>query len=166
MSKGKGAPMFIYPVPKGEAPNHFILVSQNQDKSFVFTFLGDFQRNPSTASPYMVLTCFDELIESKGIALMRGDLISNLNEDEGHTIMTTLLNGYMRESEYDVIRRFNHEPSTFKYEEYITKALDEFAHVKAHYIKHKSPKVKLEKIKKYGHKTNEELNIFKGGAIR
>ena len=42
MSKGKAAPMFIYPVPKGEAPNHFVLVSQHQEKSFVLTFLGDF----------------------------------------------------------------------------------------------------------------------------
>jgi hypothetical protein len=38
MSKGKGAPMFIYPVPKGEAPNHFVLVSQHQAKSFVSSF--------------------------------------------------------------------------------------------------------------------------------
>ena len=35
MSKGKGSPVFIFPVPKGEAPNHFVLVSQFQDKSFV-----------------------------------------------------------------------------------------------------------------------------------
>jgi hypothetical protein len=35
----------------------------------------------------MVLTCFDELINSKGIVPLRGDLISNLDEDEGLTIM-------------------------------------------------------------------------------
>lgn len=114
----------------------------------------------------MVLTCFDELIDSKGIALMRGDLISNLDEDDGHTIMTSILNGYLRESGYDHIRKFNHEPNDFKYEEYIKDALDEFAHTKSHYIKNKGPKVVLEKIKKYGHKTDRELNIFKGGAIR
>jgi len=75
--------MFIHPVPKGPSPNHFILVSQRQEKSFVLTFLGDFQRNPTAANPYMVLTCFDELLESKGLALIRGDLISHLDEDEG-----------------------------------------------------------------------------------
>ena len=166
ISKGKGAPMFIYPVPKGEAPNHFVLVSQNQDKSFVMTFLGDYQRDPTNATPYMVLTCFDELIDSKGIALMRGDLISHLDEDEGHTIMTTMLNGYLRETGYEHIRRFNHKPNSFKYEEYIKEALDEFAQTKSHYKKNKGPKVVLERIKKYGHKTNEQLDIFKGGAIR
>jgi hypothetical protein len=75
----------------------------------------------------MVLTCFDELIDSKGIVLMRGDLISHLDEDEGHTIMTTMLNGYLRESGYENVKKFNHEPSHFKYEEYIKEALDEFA---------------------------------------
>ena len=35
MNKGKGSPIFIHPVPKGEAPNHFVLVSQHQEKSFV-----------------------------------------------------------------------------------------------------------------------------------
>ena len=80
--------MFIYPVPKGEAPNHFILVSQHQDKSFVLTFLGDYQVNPTGANPYMVLTCFDELIDTKGIVPLRGDLISNLDEDEGLTLMS------------------------------------------------------------------------------
>ena len=130
------------------------------------TFLGDYQRDATNATPYMVLTCFDELIDSKGIALLRGDLISHLDEDEGHTIMTTLLNGYLRESGYEEIRRFNHEPNLFKYEEYIKEALDEFAQTKSHYKKNKGPKVVLEKIKKYGHRTNEALDIFKGGAIR
>lgn len=42
LSKGKGAPMFIWPVPKGAAPNHFVLVSQHQEASFILTFLGDY----------------------------------------------------------------------------------------------------------------------------
>ena len=42
VSRGKSSPMFIQPVPKGPSPNHFVLVSQFQEKSFVYTFLGDF----------------------------------------------------------------------------------------------------------------------------
>jgi hypothetical protein len=114
----------------------------------------------------MVLTCFDELIDSKGIALLRGDLLSHLDEDEGHTIMTTLLNGYLRDTGYENIRKFNHEPNLFKYEDYIKESLEDFAMQKAHYNATKGPKIILEKIKKYGHKTDKELNIFKGGAIR
>ena len=43
----------------------------------------------------MVLTCFDELIDTKGIVPMRGDLISNLHEDEGKVIMKQLLEKYL-----------------------------------------------------------------------
>ena len=42
VNRGKAAPMFIHPVSKDPHPNHFILVSQAQDNSFVFSFLGDF----------------------------------------------------------------------------------------------------------------------------
>lgn len=41
-SKAKNAPMFIFAVPKGAPPAHMVLVSQNQDRSFLLSFLGDF----------------------------------------------------------------------------------------------------------------------------
>ena len=75
--------------------------------------------NPTGATPYMVLTAFTELIDTKGICLMRGDLISNLSEDEGQTIMEKLLNTYLRDSEYETIKQFNHESDKFNYEKYI-----------------------------------------------
>ena len=67
----------------------------------------------------MVITCFDELQKSKGIVLLRGDLISHLHEDEGKTLLTRLLESYLQDSLYETIRQFNHSPSEFKYEEYI-----------------------------------------------
>lgn len=67
----------------------------------------------------MVLTAFTELISTKGICLIRGDLISNLSEDEGQTIMERLLNSYLKDSEYETIRKFNQEPDKFNYEKYI-----------------------------------------------
>ena len=42
MSKAKNSPMFIFPVPKGEAPAHMVLVSQHQDRSFLLTYLAEF----------------------------------------------------------------------------------------------------------------------------
>tara|TARA_B110000285_G_C14883691_1_gene495145 strand:- start:150 stop:623 length:474 start_codon:yes stop_codon:yes gene_type:complete len=157
--------MFIWPVPKGAAPDHFVLVSQHQDASFVLTFLGDYQANPTGANPYMVLTAFTELIDTKGICLIRGDLISHLSEDEGQTIMEKLLNSYLRDSEYETIRKFNQEPDKFDYEEYIKQSLAEFAQLKKHIIENKPEKINLGEYKKHGHKTDKELNITKGGII-
>ena len=52
----------------------------------------------------MVLTCFDELLATKGIALMRGDLISHLHEDEGLALMTKVLDTYLKDSEHQLVR--------------------------------------------------------------
>ena len=92
----------------------------------MFTFLGDYQANPTGANPYMVLTCFDELVATKGIVMVRGDLISHLNEDEGQTIMSKLISNYLRDSDYDTIKKFNHDSDNFKYQEYINESLSEF----------------------------------------
>lgn len=97
---------------------------------------------------------------------MRGDLISNLSEDEGHTIMQKLLNSYLRDSEYETIKKFNNEPDKFDYETYIKEALVEFAQLKKHVEETKPEKIHLGKYKKHGHKTDKELNIHKGGIIR
>ena len=76
----------------------------NYKKIKILTFLGDYQRDPLGSSPYMVITCFDELQKSKGIVLLRGDLISNLHEDEGKTILTRLLESYLQDSLFETIR--------------------------------------------------------------
>lgn len=52
----------------------------------ILTYLEDFKKNPLTANPYLVLTFFDELVRTKGIALMRGDVIGQLNKDEAETV--------------------------------------------------------------------------------
>jgi hypothetical protein len=41
----------------------------------MMTFLEDFKKNPQKAMPYMIITMFDELVRTKGVALVRGDII-------------------------------------------------------------------------------------------
>ena len=129
----------------------------------MLTFLGDYQTNPTGANPYMVVTAFEELLESKGVALLRGDLISHLDEDEGKTILTMLLNDYMVEPEYEKIKQFNFRSNEFKFQEYIDSRLLEFNSLKKHLIETKPTKLELGKVKYYGHKTDKELGIGKHG---
>lgn len=112
----------------------------------------------------MVLTCFDELLPTKGIALMRGDLISNLHEDEGLTLMTKVMDTYLKEPEHEVVRQFNHDPNSFNYEEYIQKALVDFVTLKRHQIATKADKLHLGPTAHYGHKTDAALNLAPGGT--
>lgn len=74
----------------------------------------------------MVLTCFDELVSTKGIVFMRGDLISHLDENEGQVLMSNLLDLYLMDSEYELVNKFNNDPSNFDYEKYIQTTLPQF----------------------------------------
>ena len=51
-----------------------------------------------------MLTLFDELVRVKQIALMRGDVISNMTQDEGGAVMEMLLDSYLVDSEYEKVR--------------------------------------------------------------
>lgn len=75
----------------------------------------------------MVVTCFDELVRTKGVALVRGDLIVGLSKDEGQAMLNTLLSSYLVEACFENVRRFNHEPAQFNYEEYTQRGLQDFA---------------------------------------
>jgi hypothetical protein len=41
------------------------------------TYLEDYRKKGSNAQPYVVFTFFPELLFTKGIALVRGDVINN-----------------------------------------------------------------------------------------
>lgn len=60
----KASPFFIFPIMRNGG--HFLLLSQSQDNSHLFTYLEDFKKSPETATPYFVLTMFDELLAKKG----------------------------------------------------------------------------------------------------
>jgi ATP synthase F1 complex assembly factor 1 len=76
----------------------------------MLTYLEDFKRHPLIANPYLVLTCFDELVPSKDLALLRGDVISHMSRLEGAAIMEQVLSSYLMDSEYETVRQFNFEP--------------------------------------------------------
>jgi ATP synthase F1 complex assembly factor 1 len=58
--RAKESPFFILPVARDAG--HFVLLLQAQGNSNLFTFLEDYKRNPSGATPYFVVTLFDELL--------------------------------------------------------------------------------------------------------
>ena len=50
------------------------------------------------------MTLFDELIRVKHLALLRGDVISHMTQDEGGVIMEMLLDSYLVDSEFEKVR--------------------------------------------------------------
>ena len=113
LSNAQAAPFFILPVPKLQDNSHFVMVTQNQQKSFVMTWIDEFKKGAASANPYLVLTCFDELCRSKEIALVRGDVISHLSRIEGQVIMEQIFDCYLDQSLYEKVKQFNHQPNQF-----------------------------------------------------
>ena len=112
----------------------------------MLTFLEDFKKNPKTANPYLVITCFDELVRAKQIALLRGDVISHMTQDEGATVMDQLLDSYLIDSEYEKVRQFNHSPAYFDFEKHTRDSMISF-------------KTKLKKVKA---ERTEDAHLFLG----
>ena len=71
VERGRESPLFIFPVRREQG--HFMLLSQFdvQHSVFVMTFLEDYKRNPAAAQPWLSVTLFDELMDSKGLGLLR-----------------------------------------------------------------------------------------------
>lgn len=46
------------------------------------TYLEDYKVNAAGAQPYLTLTFFDELLETKSLALMRGEVTNQLTRAE------------------------------------------------------------------------------------
>ncbi len=99
---------------------------QNQDKSFIYTFLEDYKANPTNATPYLVITMFDELVFKKGISLVRGDIIGDLSKKDSEIIFEMTKKYYMNEHLYRKVITFNRESSKFNHEEHINESLKYF----------------------------------------
>ena len=67
------SPMFLYPVFKEE--KYFMLISQFQDSYFFSTYLENYKQNPSTASPFLSCSIFQDFEEKKGVSLLRVDFL-------------------------------------------------------------------------------------------
>ena len=112
-------PLFIVPVAKSDA-SYFNLVSQFQDgKHCLLTSLEAYRQNPAAASPMMVATVYDELVDEKAIALMRGDIINQLevSRSDAQKILKFLRHFYT--NKFSVVQKFNKDPRNFDYDEFM-----------------------------------------------
>ncbi|RKP27834.1 ATP11 protein-domain-containing protein [Syncephalis pseudoplumigaleata] len=120
-------PSFILPLPREQGAEFFWL--QFSGHQCYFTSLAEYKLHGEQARPYLVLTHYPELIESKQIVLMRGELGDADGAKEGQsTLMTSedarllvyLLQDFYvtgSEAKQKLVEQFHREPATFKFEE-------------------------------------------------
>jgi ATP synthase mitochondrial F1 complex assembly factor 1 len=83
MQRSKRCPLFVLPVPR--KGGYFTVITQFQGRHCLLTYLEDYKVNRENAVPYATLTLFDELVEKKGLALIRGEITNNMTREEGRT---------------------------------------------------------------------------------
>ena len=123
----KESPFFLFPLKRQSG--YFFILSQSQEKSNLFTFLETFKANPGNATPYFVLTLFDELIFMKGLVLVRGDVIDHLiTKAEASLLLRSYMAYYIESGLYEEVHKFNHSPATFNHENHVINFFSRFPH--------------------------------------
>eukprot|EP00466_Bigelowiella_natans_P019595 jgi/Bigna1/146631/aug1.118_g21339 len=121
MQRAQKSPLFIYPLvsPDGGG-NYFVLVSQFQGKHCLFTSLEDFNEKKENAQPHLVITFYDELINEKDLVLIRTDICNPaFSLQAAKNINESVVKHYVSSDGYDLVDRFNHDPSKFDIESYL-----------------------------------------------
>ncbi|CAG8487297.1 2011_t:CDS:2 [Acaulospora morrowiae] len=117
--RGQQYPMFIAPLPQNIGLDFYIL--QFQFHQCYFTSLLEYKTHGSEARQYLALTHFPDLMDSKGIVLMHGELLEpKLLSLANAQYLTYFMQKFYvtgTEEERALVERFHKEPDRFDYNE-------------------------------------------------
>ncbi|KAF0700566.1 Aste57867_8902 [Aphanomyces stellatus] len=123
MERAKKCAFFVFPVYRVNKDTNetgfFTMLSQFQDKCFLLTTLDAYRENPAQAPPCLTVSLFDDLVETKELALVRGDVANLLDKPEASALLDALLQRYVDNTLYDTIEAFNLRPHEFNFDAYL-----------------------------------------------
>ena len=91
----------------------------------LITSVEDYKARGTQASPYLTVTYFKDLADSKDVVLIRGDIVftSKLSDPEAKWLMETTHSFYLNDGRYNLVERFNKETRDFEFAD-VLRALD------------------------------------------
>lgn len=93
------------------------LVLQHKGNTCIVTDLDSFQRFQHLAPPWLYLTHYDDLAESKDIVLMRGDVdLAKLTQVEAKVVSSFMHTFYLHDEKYKLVHQFNKHPREFNFD--------------------------------------------------
>lgn len=120
------SPAFVLPVFRG--PNSFeTFLLQCQLPLVAFTSLEQYKLHGSAAPPHFIVTHYTELLDSKGIVLVRGDIVQpdSLDLVSAGSLLANCHEFYIdRGTKGAFVHAFNHRPQDFNF----VKMLDSMGH--------------------------------------
>lgn len=122
-------PIFMQPVIRDL--NHFFLLSHISEgkKLIMFNFVENVNTKPLEYDPIFIMRIFDELYNSHGIFLVRGDIIDNaISKTEAGLAMRGLINYYADDKLYkEYIEPFNERLTDFNHEKFLKDYIETFS---------------------------------------
>lgn len=120
IQKFREFPQFLVPLPRGVSGHEFYFMQAHFHQVY-FTSLGDYKNYGSQARPHLILTHYPELLNSKNIVLMRGELGSYegaqvpLSIEEAKLLVIRLQQFYLTGSpaKKTLVQIFNTHPHEF-----------------------------------------------------
>ena len=88
-------PMFVLPVRRDDG--YFVQLVQTQFPVVLMTWVEEYKLKPEAAPPYLTLNVFGDLVEEKGIALVRGDITNQQIERDDAVNLTRLFKEFYTE---------------------------------------------------------------------
>ena len=113
------SPRFVVPLPK--EPSGFItLVMESKAKEDILLYgkLEDYQKFGSmeAVTPVLTLQYYTELLETKDLVLMRGD-VNGVTTTEAQYLANQLQIFYLGDDKYRIVKDFNHNPASFNFDD-------------------------------------------------
>lgn len=114
---------FVIPLWKGSG--YTTMFAQVLMPHIIFTGLEDYKARGSQAAPYFTVSYYKEFAESKGLVLIRGDVVftSKLSDTEAKWLLETAQSFYLNDVRYKLVERFNKETHDFEFKD-VLQALD------------------------------------------
>ncbi|KAL6546544.1 hypothetical protein OROMI_022265 [Orobanche minor] len=108
---------FVIPLWKGSGYTTMFL--QVQMPHMLFTGLEDYKARGTQAAPYFTATYYKEFADSKGLVLIRGDIVftSKLSDSESKWLLETAQSFYLNDVRYKLVERFNKETRDFEFKD-------------------------------------------------
>lgn len=110
-------PLFVLPVPKGTQGGFVSFFMQCQLPYVICTLLEEYQRRGAAAQPHLVVSHYDELRNTKGVVLVRGELVTstNLDREEAAKLVGHMHRFYMEADGQAIVSDFNRGAASFDF---------------------------------------------------
>lgn len=115
-SRAQACPLFVLPVRRdGGFVN---MVTQAQIPYLLVTGLHDYKLRGTNAAPFFAVTHYTELAKSKGLVLVRGDVVlpSQLSDSEAQGLLKDVHAFYLQENKFRLVQAFNKDPRSFDFQ--------------------------------------------------